>query len=117
MSQSDRAAMRRDLVWGLLWALPRCEGTDLGWGRTKDVWIAWLDGRSECGCVFYGDYIAHKCIRADLRRLVDEGRVEERRIGRSHPEWRALEPVSALRVVHDESSEPGGDDALQDPDV
>jgi hypothetical protein len=91
-TQSERAAVRRDLVWALLWSLPRLDGTDVGWYKHAAIKDAWLDGRPFTGCAFYPDYIEFGRITSDLRRLVAEGRAEDRRLPRRHPEWRALEP-------------------------
>lgn len=92
-SQAERAEIRRELIWTLLWSLPRLEGTDLGWARIGDVWNAWLDGRDACGCAFYPDYIEHSRISSDLGKLVEAGRVEARRARPgAHPRWRAIDP-------------------------
>lgn len=90
-TQSDRAALRRDFVWVLLWGL-RNEGWEhRGWVSSRAVYEAWLDGRSECGIALADDYVGGPAtFTADLNRLVDDGRAKVSRAKGRHPRYRAI---------------------------
>lgn len=87
-SSHARWAVKRDLIWSLLWQLTH-EGAG---AYVRDVYDAWLDGRDECGIVYVDDYIGNPdYFRHALNRLVADGRAQVSRAKGRHPLYTAIE--------------------------
>lgn len=87
--QSQRAGLRRDFVWSLLWQLTH-EGAA---ATSRDVYDAWLDGRDECGIIYADDYIGGRYYFTHLlNRLVVDGRATISRARGRHPLYTVVEP-------------------------
>jgi hypothetical protein len=95
--QSHRAALRRDLVWSLLWQLTH-EGAA---AYSRDVYDAWLDGRDTCGIIFVRDYIGSRSYFTHvLNRLVVDGRATVSRASGRHPLYTAVVDDLASGAEH-----------------
>lgn len=85
--QMDAAALRRDFIWSLLWQLT-ADGTA---AYARDVYDAWLDGRTTFGCAYYPDYLGNQAYFTHLlNRLVKDGRARVSRAKGRHPLYEAI---------------------------
>lgn len=83
----EKAALKRDLVWSLLWQLTH-EGAA---AHARDVFDAWRDGRYMCGIACEPDWIGNEAyFKYVLDRLVADGRAMVSRAKERHPLYVAV---------------------------